>query len=83
MQYIEIIHFEIISSINLLWLFTGELAFKSLKANSRILSCTIKYKNFSYVEVSSSLSNSFAITWGTLHNATFQANLIIFYLPCG
>ena len=36
-----------------------------------------------YVEVSSSLSNTFAMTWGSLHNTTLQVDVIIFYFSCG
>ena len=50
------------------------------KAKVNILSCTSKYTSKDYVEVSSSLSNASAPTWGSLHRATLQANLIIFYL---
>ena len=52
------------------------------KANV-ILSCTSKFTSWAYVEVSSSLSNAFAVTWGLPHNATLQANLVIFCLFCG
>ena len=48
------------------------------KAKVHILSYTSKYTSYDYVEVSSSLSNAFGITWGSLHNATLQVNLIIF-----
>ena len=41
-----------------------------------ILSCTSKFTSQAYVEVSSSLPNAFAMTWGSPHNATLQANLI-------
>ena len=48
-----------------------------------ILSCTSKFTSKAYVEVSSSLSNAFAMTWASPHNATLQANLVIFCLLCG
>ena len=45
--------------------------------------CISKYTSWAYGEVSSSLSNAFATTWGSLNNATLQANLAIFYLSYG
>ena len=45
--------------------------------------CISKYTSWAYGEVSSSLSNAFATTWGSLHNATLQGNLAIFYLSYG
>ena len=42
--------------------------------------CISKYTSWAYGEVSSSLSNAFATTWGSLHNATLQANLASYIL---